>query len=362
MKKQFFKVLSVVVLVGSLNACREKEPEPEVYELGVLVMNEGRFFANNGSISFFKREKTDAIIDVYGKENGLPKQWGNVQGYGETGEHSLILVDNSEAGLDKVEIVNSGTWKSEAALGAPDIENPRAVVSINPTKAYVSCYGSTGVGANYFANPGYVAVIDLSTMKVVKKIPAPKGAEKMVKIGNDVFLGNASGADELLVIDTATDVVKRTLKIGAGPAPISPDANGKLWVKTGFSVVRLNPRTDQVETKMRVGSDSRKSPSLFAVKPDGKGFYYVYSYYDSVSGSYKGEIHYFDIDATSIPGDKPIINRYFTGLGVDPLQGLIYGGVTPSYAQAGYVVRYRQDGTKLDSIKVGIAPSGFFFK
>ncbi len=361
MKKQFFKVLGVVLLVGSLNACREKEPEPEVYELGVMVLNSGNFTTNDGSVSFFKREKTEAILDLYRKENGRSFD-GGVQGYAEAGEHSLILVDNFKAGLDQVQIVNLGTWESEAALGAPDVENPRAVVGISPTKAYVSCYGSTGVGANYFANPGYVAVIDLSTLKVVRKIPAPRGAGRMVKLGDEVYLGNDNGTDELLVIDSNTDTVKRILKVGAGPEPISPDANGKLWVKTGFSVVRLNTKTDQIEAKMRVGSDSRRTPSNFAIAPNGNGFYYVYSYYDAVSGVPKGETHYFSIDATSIPGDKPVINRAFTGLGVDPLQGLIYGGVTPSYAQAGYVVRYRPSGEKLDSIKVGIAPSGFFFK
>lgn len=361
MKKQFLKVLGVVLLVGTMNACREKEPEPEYYELGVMVLNAGNFFDNNGSVSFFKREKTTAETDVFSDKNGRSFS-GGVQGYAETGEHSLILVDNDKAGLDKVEIVNLGKWTSEASLGAPDIENPRAVIGISPTKAYVSCYGATGVFPNYFANPGYVAVIDLSTLKVIKKIPAQKGAAKMVKFGNDVYLGNDSGAAELLVIDTATDAVKRTLKIGAGPEPISPDANGKLWVKTGFSVVRLNPQTDQVEATLKVGTDPRKSPSSFAVTPDGRGFYYIYSFYDTVSGVNKGETHYFSIDDTSIPGNKPIINRAFTGLGVDPLQGLIYGGVTPSYKQAGYVARYRPDGEKLDSIKVGIAPSGFFFK
>ena len=361
MKKQFLQVLGGVLLLGGVLSCREKTPEPEFYELGVLILNAGNFFDNNGSISFFKREKTTAENDLFMAKNGRSFK-GGVQGYTETGGHSIVLVDNVTAGLDKVEIVNFGTWESEASIGAPDIENPRAVIGLGSSKAYVSCYGTTGTFPNFFVNPGYVAVIDLNTFKVVKKIPAPKGAERMVRVGDDVYLGNASGANELVVIDTKTDAVKRSLKVGAGPEPISLDANGKLWVKTGFSVLRLNPATDQVEANMRVGNDPRKSPSAFAVAPDGRGFYYIYSFYDSVSGVTKGETHYFGINDTSIPANKPIISRAFTGLGVDPLQGLIYGGVTPSYKQAGYVVRYRPTGEKLDSIKVGIAPSGFYFK
>jgi hypothetical protein len=52
----------------------------------------------------------------------------------------------------------------------------------------------------------------------------------------------------------------------------------------------------------------------------------------------------------------------FSGLGVDPLQGLIYGGVTPTFKQSGYVVRYRPDGSVVDSIRVDISPSEFMFK
>lgn len=362
MKKQFFKVAGSVLLAGMLGSCREKAPEPEIYELGVMVTNAGNYFDNNGSVSFFRREKSTAENDLFMKENGRGLT-GGVQGYGEVGGHSLILVDNSTTGQDKVEIVNFGTWKSEATLAAPDIENPRFVIGISPTKAYVSCWGVTGDYSNFFKNPGYVAVIDLNTMKVVKKIPAPKGAERLVRVGNDVYLGNAAESQELTVIDALSDAVKGTVRVGPMPEPLDLDANGKLWVKTGFSVARINPKTFAVETTMRVGTHPKKTPSHFALTPDGQGFYFVYSYYDDADkGKQKGETYYFNVNDTKISADKPFVKRIFTGLGVDPLQGLVYGGVTPSYKQAGYLVRYRTDGSVVDSIKVGIAPSGFMFK
>ncbi|MPR34918.1 YncE family protein [Salmonirosea aquatica] len=361
MRGQFLKVLGGLALVGFLNACREKDPTPEVYELGVIVKNAGNYFDNNGSISFLRREKTVAENDLFFKENGRSFK-GSVQDYAEIGGHSLVLVDNSTAGLDNVEIINFGTWKSEATLGSPDIENPRSVVGISPTKAYVSCWGATGSYPDFFVNPGYVAVIDLNTFKVIKKIPTPSGAERMVKVGDDVYVGNANKSKDLLVIDATTDAVKGNVTIGNLPEPIALDANGKLWVKTDFSVVRLNPRTFAIEATLPVGSDPLRTPSNFAIAPDGQGFYFVYSYYDPTSNANKGETYYFSINDTKINTTKPFVNRIFSGLGVDPLQLLIYGAVTPSYKQAGYVVRYRTDGSLVDSIKVDIAPSGFMFK
>jgi len=361
MRRPFLNVLASVLLVGLLNSCREKAPNPEVYELGVIVKNAGNYFDNNGSISFLRREKTVAENDLFFKENGRSFK-GGVQDYAEMGGHSLVLVDNSTAGLDNVEIINFGTWKSEATLGAPDIENPRSVVGISPTKAYVSCWGATGAYPNFFVNPGYVAIIDLNSFKVVKKIPLPSGAERMVKVGNDVYVGNADKSKDLVVIDAVTDAVKGNVPIGNQPEPLALDANGKLWVKTGFTVVRLNPQNFAIEATLPIGNDPLRTPSNFAIAPDGKGFYFVYSYYDTATNSNKGETYYFGIDDTKINTTKPFVNRTFSGLGVDPLQLLVYGAVTPSYKQAGYVVRYRTDGSLVDSIKVDIAPTGFMFK
>ncbi|TDB68859.1 DUF5074 domain-containing protein [Arundinibacter roseus] len=362
MKQQFLKVVAGVCVVVGMNACREKTPDPEVYEQGVMVLNAGNFLDNNGSISFFRREQSEAQNDLFFQENGRSLT-GNVQSMAEVGAYSLILVDNSTAGQDKVEIVNVGTFKSEATLSAPDIENPRYVVRINDTKAYVSCWDATGDFSDFFKNQGYIAVVDLTTQTVTKKIPVPKGAERMVKIGNEVYLGAVGGTENLTVLDAATDQVKRIIKIGASPDPIDVDANGKLWIQSNYNVVRINPLTDAIEANVRVGNHALKTPSNFAITPDRRSFYFLYSFYDPAANyAQKGEIYRFGIDDTTIRTDTPFLRRVVSGLGVDPAQGLIYGGVTPSFKQAGYVVRYRTDASVVDSIKVDISPSGFVFK
>jgi DNA-binding beta-propeller fold protein YncE len=362
MKKQFLKVAGGILLISALVSCREKVPDPEMYELGVIVRNAGNYLDNNGSISFFRREQSTAENDLFFTQNGRSLT-GSVQGYTEAGSSSLILVDNSTAGQDKVEIVSRGNFQSLATIGTPDIENPRFALEVSATKAYVSCWGATGDFSNFFKNPGYVAVVDLKTNKVTKKIEVPKGAERMIRIGNEIYVGAIGGTENLTIIDGATDAVKRSVKVGISPDPIAIDANGKLWLQSDKSMVRFNTQSGTVEATLLVGTHPVKTPSKFAISPDGRSFYYVYSFYDSDDGfKQKGETYRFSIDDTSIKADKPVINRLFSGLGVDPLQGLIYGGVTPTFKQSGYVVRYRPDGSVVDSIRVDISPSEFMFK
>ncbi|HEV7351328.1 YncE family protein [Telluribacter sp.] len=362
MKNHVVKSIGVALLSVVVWSCQEREPEPQAYDNGVLVMNAGNFFDNNGSISFFRREQSTAEGDVFMKENGAPLT-GGVQGYAEAGDYGIILVDNSTAGQDKVEIINRGTFKREGTLAAPDIENPRSVVIAGTTKAYVSCWDATGDFSNFLKNPGYVAVIDLSTQRIVKKIAAPKGADRMVRVGNEVYLGTAGEATSLTVIDVATDEVKKSVAVGTMPNPIAVDANGKLWVESGSNVVRLNPQTGTIEATMKVGNHPVKTASHFAISPDLRSFYFVYSFYDSADGfKQKGEVYRFSINDTSIPATQPFVRRVFSGLAVDPMQGLVYAGVTPSFKQSGYVLRYRPDGSVVDSLRVEIAPSGFYFK
>ncbi|WP_428661368.1 YncE family protein [Runella sp.] len=359
-------LLIISLLSLGFSACNTSDPEPsQPYDNGVLILNAGNFLDNNGSISLVQRTSTTASFDIFQKENSRTLA-GGLADYTEVNSKGIILVDNSTAGKDIIEIVDARTFKSLSTIPSSDIENPRVAVKATDTKAYVTCWDATGDYSNFYKSPGYVAVIDLTTNKLAKKITVQNGAESITVIGTEAFVGNTgTGTTKITVIDIATDAVKQTIEIGKNPALLGVDANSKLWLYAGGEMVRLNTQTKTVETRFKITSpNASKSPSSFTLSADKKTFYFTNSYYDAAADYVqRGETYSFSVDAAAVAADKPFINRLFSGgLGVDPQTGTIYAGVVPSFKQAGYVLRYQPNGTLIDSVKAEIAPSKFFFK
>lgn len=329
---------------------------------GVFVINEGNFFDNNGTLSWLTRTGSTAETDLFQVRNRR-RLAGGLEGYVEAGNQGLLLVDNSSPGLDKVEIVTSDLLQSIKTLAAPDIENPREAARISDTKVYVTCWGLTG-SSPFYANPGYVAVVDLTTNTVTKKIALQKGADGIVVVGNEAYVTGVGGENLVQVIDTQTDALKASFAV-MGISALVVDANGKLWGTSGKNVVRINTSTKAVEVTIPVGlASSTNSPSGLVPSTDRRSFYYKYTGSD-VNYNVVGQLYRFGIADATITPTTPIVNRSFTGftgLGFDPTTNVIYVGVTPSRKQAGFVFRYQPTGQLIDSVKVEIAPTGFYFK
>ncbi|GAB3277994.1 hypothetical protein GCM10027347_52120 [Larkinella harenae] len=356
--------LALGVLVAFTWSCNNDNNNPEAlpYGSGVLVINSGNFTDNNGSITYLPPTGNSITYDIFNQVNQRSLT-GGVQGYTEADGKGLILVDNTTAAQDKIEIVDANTFKSLATLRSPEIENPRSAIRVSANKVYVSCWDVSGDFNNgtFYKDPGYIAVVDLTTNTVTKKIPAVKGVESLLLVGTEVFAGSAGEATKLIIIDTTTDQLKSSIEMGPNPNPVAVDANGKLWVHSGHELIRFNTSSKTVETRVKIGNDNTKSPSLFRLSADKQYFYFVNSFYDS-SFQQKGELYRFAVTDTSVPATTPFINRLFSGLAVEPQSGIIYAGFAPSLKQAGYVIRYQPNGTLIDSLKAEIGPSGFYFK
>ena len=214
-------------------------------------------------------------------------------------------------------------------------------------------------------------MVDLASRTVTKKIPVVKGAERIVVVGNEAFVGSTSDGNvltnALTVINTDTDEIKQPeITVGVNPNPLAVDANGRLWAyaSTTKEMVRINPASKLVETRVKLGVDADKVDpfrflSSFALSADKQAFYFVNSYYNA-AGKETGETYRFGVNSTA---ETLFIRRIFSGLGVDPT-GVLYAGVTPSYKQAGYVLRYQPGtttGTLIDSVKVEMRRPGSFF-
>lgn len=355
-----FRTRSIATTVFAtlmLISCDKTESTPaQPYDDGVFVINGGNFFDNNGSLSLIKRDSKTASLDIFLKENTRSFA-GGLTDYTEVDEKGIVLVDNSTDGKDAVEIVDARTFKTIASIKG-EIDNPRKAVKVGTNKAYITCWDTFNTDYSY--KTGFVAVLDLTTNKITKKIPVDKGAESIVVIGTNAYVGNVGSQKTIKVIDTQKDEVTATVEVGANPSNfILGDAN-KIWMTAGKEIVLFNPTTKMVESKLKGGTNTQKSPSSLSISKDKKTLFYTYNFSDATDGyKLKGEINSLNIaDGTT----KTFINRTFASVGFDEESNQVYTTLIPSYKQAGYIFRYQATGTIIDSVKTEIAPIGFFFK
>lgn len=339
-----------------LTGCRVTEPEATPYESGAYVVNTGNLQANNGSITFIPRSSGSLELDVFNAANARALG-GTVQDYAEINGKGVILVDNSAAGQDKVELVSVGTFSELATLTAPDVENPRFVGAAGPNKAYITCRGTDSNG------PSYVLVVDLAAQTVTKKISVAAGADRVVAANYEAFVGNGQGGASITVIDTEKDVVKEPgIAVGTNVNPIAVDTNGKLWayVSSTREMVRINTGTKTVETRFVVGAGNQ-TPVSISLSADKQTFYVVNAYFDPSVNRLRGETYRFSVTDTNLP-PVPFIPRVFTGIGTDPRTGAIYGGIAAPAGQFSYVVRYQPSGALIDSVVTGGTATKFVFR
>jgi sugar lactone lactonase YvrE len=163
-------------------------------------------------------------------------------------------------------------------------------------------------------------------------------------------------------MDTETDQIIDSIKVGKQPNSMVKDKNGMLWVLSdgGYpyspagqekaSLARINPDTHE-STTMKTWDDIRVSPTDLCINNTGDTLYFI------GEGIYK-----ISMDMTGF--DKPLIpenGRQIYSLGIDPGVGIIYVGNAVDYQQDGWVLRYTPAGAAIDSFRVGVNPGYFCF-
>jgi YVTN family beta-propeller protein len=352
--------LAGLALSGLLYSCEPKEkedPKPvvdppvAVRHDSVYVVNQGQFGTPNGSVSLFVKSTKASEKDPFQRVNS--RTLGDVvQSMTVVGNRGYVVANNS----NKVEVVNLPDFRSAGTITG--LALPRYLVAASADKAYLTEWVN-------FGQNGRVAVLNLRTNTVTSTIPVGKLPEQPLLSGGKLYVPN-SDENTVTVINTSTDQVETTLTISDGPNSLTADAAGNVWVLCGgitryattppynvisstpAKLVRLNPAaptTGRLELPFASGG----AADLQAA-PGKQQLYYRYS----------GGVYRLDATATALP-TTPLIRRRLNGLGVDPNDGQLYGGVG-NFSSDGRTVRYSTTGAAVDSFSVGIGPSGFAFR
>ena len=224
MKKVNLFLLGVIAAL--LFACKPNQPvDPNAYTVGsgVLVLNEGNYQFSNASLTFYDPVADTVANNLFYKVNDAPL--GDVAESMALVEGKLYIVVNNSNLIYKVD-ANTMVCDTTKPFKLGDFYSPRERFFVSPEKAYVSDLMGSGL---WIINPK-----DMSHCGFVE---TGKTTEKMVPVGNELFVSNWSNyylpemeKNTVQVIDMNNDVKVAEFQVGKEPNTMAVDKNGHVWV------------------------------------------------------------------------------------------------------------------------------------
>ena len=359
MKRWYFRLLLLALwsLTGA-GACMDYGPmEEEDFDTGqtsfaegLFIVNEGNFMYGNASLSYYDTETRQVENAVFTRANGI--SLGDVA-------QSMTIRD----GIGWIVVNNSGvifaididTFKVIGQITG--FTSPRYIHFLSDTKAYVTQLWDNRI-----------CIVNPQTFEITGYIPTPlpagsESTEQMVQYGQYVFTNCWSYNDRILVIDSETDRVCDSIKVGIQPASIALDCHDKLWAITdggyedspyGYSqpvLYRIDACTRQIEEEFSFPLGDH--PSELQLNGTRDTLYFI-----------NRGIWRMPVTDDRLPV-RPFIEdngTIYYGLTVNPVNSDVYVADAIDYVQSGIVYRYSSDGALLDNFRVGITPGAFCWK
>ena len=359
MKRWYFRLLLLALwsLTGA-GACMDYGPmEEEDFDTGqtsfaegLFIVNEGNFMYGNASLSYYDTKTRQVENAVFTRANGI--SLGDVaQSMTIRDGIGWIVVNNSGV----IFAIDINTFKVIGQITG--FTSPRYIHFLSDTKAYVTQLWDNRI-----------CIVNPQTFEITGYIPTPlpagsESTEQMVQYGQYVFTNCWSYNDRILVIDSETDRVCDSIKVGIQPASIALDCHDKLWVITdggyedspyGYSepvLYRIDARTRQIEQEFTFPLGDH--PSELQLNGTRDTLYFI-----------NRGIWRMPVTDDRLPV-RPFIEdngTIYYGLTVNPVNSDVYVADAIDYVQSGIVYRYSSDGALLDNFRVGITPGAFCWK
>ena len=341
---------TLILIILSLSCSCVKEVNPVIIDLsksylsgdGVFILNEGNFRSGNGSLSFFSYDSIKIYNHVFFDINQRPL--GDIPySMGFHGSNAYIVVNNS----GKIEVADRNYLKSVASINK--IISPRYISFINDMKAYVTSLYSDSL-----------AIIDLTTNSISGYINLKKTSESIATLYSTAYVANWTGGNKIMIINTATDQIIDSIKVGMEPESMVIDKNETLWVlcnggwkrENTAELIGISTRTNKVEKRFIFPSVT-DSPTCLQINGQGEILYYL------LNGVRK-----MAIEAQSLPSEAfiPELDYVFYKLGVNPGNNEIFATDVVDYVKKGKILRYGKGGALISEMEADIIPGTLYFK
>jgi YVTN family beta-propeller protein len=339
--KNLIKTIFLALLVVSCNKNASLPPSNVTIGGGVLIVNEGKFRAGNGSLSYYSYDSSKVYNDLFSSVNNRPL--GDIPySISTKGIKAYIVVNNS----GKIEVVNQNSLVSETTITG--LISPRIMAMINDNKAYVSSLYSDSL-----------AIIDLMSNSISGYINLGRTSEAIALIGNKAYISNWSSGNQVMVVNTSTDKVIDSIKVGSEPESMVIDRYGRLWVLCDGGWMQQNfPELDLIDTNSDevintfLFPSKSESPSCLKIDGLGQTMYFL-----------DNGVRQMDINAQYLPAGSFISESggHFYKIAINAINSDIFISDAGDYVQPGYLILYKNTPEFVSKSRVGIIPGAMCF-
>jgi hypothetical protein len=357
MKKNLYFLSLLLGSILLLSCEKNEDPNPiEEVQNGVLVLNQGNFSEQSGSLSLYIEETKTCINQFYESANNNISLGAVVMtGAVDKNNVAYLLCSNP----DKIVRIDAGTGK---LLGVPvtqGLANPRNLI-VDEQYIYVtnSGYEYTVVDEWFYEyTHSYVAVYDKNSGNHLKDIPVGSDAEGLCIFNGQLLVAMKEGVKvfELSSGQFLRSIVSQSF-YGAAKHLVL-DKDGRLWVSyPGEGLMAVNSGFSAEARTINVNLDYEG----FIVINDTKDQVYTFiSLYDENWAPQGSEV--LAINLSNGQQSSVIRGQQFYSLGVNPYTGNIYTSEVNGFSTNSTLMVLKNDGTLLHSTAVGVAAARFLF-
>ncbi len=354
------KYLALAAVLFSFAACNENEDKPVNTgdaDEGVLVMCEGVFGMNNGSLSYIGKDAAGAsavVSDVFSLVNN--------RGLGDTPNDAIVCGENvyvAVSSANTIEVIDAKTGKSvkqiQLAEGDEQVQ-PRHLVA-DGDYVYVSAYNSV------------IYAIDTKTLEVAKTCKVSGASpEGICAINGKLYVANSGGMNypnydsTLSIINTKTMTEEKVLTVGLNPCKVERINNSLLCVQVIGNYVDIAGKLVIINVDdMSVSKTIEISASNFIVNNGSLiGYATTYDANWTPCVEFFTTNESFEIQPFVLQDSSKLVTPY--SLSINPANGNIYVGDAVDYTTTGALMSFKADGSYVSRTEgLGINPSKILF-
>ncbi len=252
-------LILLIVVISSFTSCQGDDPiiKEEIVELpsqtptaveGFYLLNEGNMSSNKASLDYYDYKTGVYKRNIYSQANpeatlGLGDVGNDIAVYGSK---IYAVINNS----NKVEVMDAKTTKR---LKVIDIKNGRYVTFGNG-KVYVSSYdGEIGLDNN--TPNGFVAEIDTTSLNIGRTVKVGRQPEGLAVVGQKLYVANSGGYNPsnyertVSVIDLKTFTKTKDIDVAINLNRLKVDSDGDIYVSSRGDYYSIASKLFVIDTK-----------------------------------------------------------------------------------------------------------------